>query len=106
MSATTATDPIPVRALNQVTYCPRLYYLMYVDCVMPTNEAVRVSFAPLVRGVPHSRAFHVKPRNGRPPRPLTHAEITFPAAVRGPVLLGAGRFAGYGTCRPEQEEGS
>ncbi|MBN9121008.1 MAG: Dna2/Cas4 domain-containing protein, partial [Planctomycetes bacterium] len=40
MSATTATDPIPVRALNQVTYCPRLYYLQYVDCVMPTNEHV------------------------------------------------------------------
>lgn len=38
MSAT--TDPIPVRALNQVTYCPRLYYLQYVDCVMPTNEHV------------------------------------------------------------------
>ncbi len=38
MSAT--TDPIPVRALNQVTYCPRLYYLQYVDAVMPTNEHV------------------------------------------------------------------
>jgi CRISPR-associated protein Cas1 len=39
MSAT-ATDPIPVRALNEVTYCQRLYYLQYVDCVMPTNEHV------------------------------------------------------------------
>ena len=39
MSTATA-DPIPVRALNQVTYCPRLYYLQYVDCVMPTNEHV------------------------------------------------------------------
>ena len=38
--STQATDPIPVRALNQVTYCPRLYYLQYVDCVMPTNEHV------------------------------------------------------------------
>jgi CRISPR-associated protein Cas1 len=34
------TALIPVRALNQVTYCPRLYYLQYVDCVMPTNEHV------------------------------------------------------------------
>lgn len=33
-------DSIPLRALNQVTYCPRLYYLQYVDCVMPTNEHV------------------------------------------------------------------
>ncbi len=39
MSAVT-TDPIPVRALNQVTYCPRLYYLQYVDCVMVNNEHV------------------------------------------------------------------
>src|SRR6202167_1884911 len=31
---------IPLRALNQVTYCARLYYLQYVDCVMPTNEHV------------------------------------------------------------------
>jgi CRISPR-associated protein Cas1 len=34
------TALIPLRALNQVTYCPRLYYLQYVDCVMPTNEHV------------------------------------------------------------------
>jgi CRISPR-associated protein Cas1 len=33
-------DLIPARALNQVTYCPRLYYLEYVEGVMPTNEHV------------------------------------------------------------------
>ncbi len=31
---------VPVRGLNQVSYCPRLYFLQYVDCVMPTNEHV------------------------------------------------------------------
>jgi CRISPR-associated protein Cas1 len=36
----TETALIPLRALNQVTYCPRLYYLQYVDAVMPTNEHV------------------------------------------------------------------
>jgi CRISPR-associated protein Cas1 len=40
MTATVDAPLIPVRALNQVTYCPRLYYLQYVDCVMPTNEHV------------------------------------------------------------------
>ncbi len=35
-----APELIPVRALNQVSYCPRLYYLEYVDSVMPTNEYV------------------------------------------------------------------
>jgi CRISPR-associated protein Cas1 len=33
-------DLIPARALNQVSYCPRLYYLEYVDAVMPVNEFV------------------------------------------------------------------
>ncbi|HEX3151342.1 MAG TPA: CRISPR-associated endonuclease Cas1 [Gemmataceae bacterium] len=37
---TIALDLIPVRALNQVTYCPRLYFLEYVEGVMPTNEHV------------------------------------------------------------------
>ena len=40
MTATADAQMIPVRALNQVTYCPRLYYLQYVDAVMPTNEHV------------------------------------------------------------------
>src|SRR4051812_39039128 len=40
MSITDRDVLIPVRALNQVTYCPRLYYLEYVESVMPTNEYV------------------------------------------------------------------
>ncbi len=40
MSAMISLDLIPVRALNQVTYCPRLYYLQYVDGLMKTNEHV------------------------------------------------------------------
>ncbi|HWB09923.1 MAG TPA: CRISPR-associated endonuclease Cas1 [Pirellulales bacterium] len=38
--STVDTDLIPVRALNQVTYCARLYYLEYVESVMPINEHV------------------------------------------------------------------
>jgi CRISPR-associated protein Cas1 len=37
---TATQDLIPVRALNQVSYCPRLYYLEYVESVIPTNEFV------------------------------------------------------------------
>jgi CRISPR-associated protein Csb2 len=75
------------------------------DAGYPVPVSVRVSYAPLVRGVPHSRAFHVRPRaGGKPPRPLIHAEIEFNVRVRGPVLLGAGRYAGYGLCRPTTEE--
>lgn len=38
--ADAGAELIPARALNQVTYCERLYYLEYVDAVMPTNEYV------------------------------------------------------------------
>ena len=75
-----------------------------LDSGFPEPSHVRVSFAPLLLGVPHSRSFHVKPRHGRPPRPLIHAEITFPVPVSGPVLIGAGRYAGYGACRPDLKE--
>lgn len=75
-----------------------------LDAGLPEPREVRVSFAPLMSGVPHSRAFHVKPRDGRPPRPLMHAEIEFPLPVRGPVVIGAGRYAGYGLCRPKSED--
>jgi CRISPR-associated protein Cas1 len=33
-------DLIPVRALNQVTYCERLYWLEYVEAVLPINEHI------------------------------------------------------------------
>ena len=77
-----------------------------VDAGYPRPIAVRVSFAPLMLGVPHSRSFHIKHREGRPPRPLTHTEIEFETPVRGPVLIGAGRYSGYGACRPYLEEES
>jgi CRISPR-associated protein Csb2 len=75
-----------------------------VDAGYPNPVAVRVSYAPLMRGVPHARAFHVKPRIGRPPRPLIHATVKFPMPVHGPVLIGAGRYSGYGACRSRLQE--
>ena len=37
------------------------------------------------------------------PRACVHAEIEFPQPVRGPVLIGAGRFLGYGLCLPREQ---
>ena len=37
-------------------------------------------------------------------RQLTHAVIRFAEPVEGPVILGAGRFAGLGLCRPLDNE--
>lgn len=38
---------------------------------------------------------------GRTQRVLTHVRIEFEQAVKGPILLGAGRFVGLGLFRPE-----
>jgi hypothetical protein len=54
-----------------------------------------------VRGVPHAREFSSLIRNsdgGR--RYHSHAVLVFEQPVGGPVLIGAGRFRGYGLCRP------
>lgn len=39
-------------------------------------------------------------------RPFVHATIHFSESVRGPVILGAGRFLGLGLCLPSQGDGS
>lgn len=39
-------------------------------------------------------------RAGKPARPQIHVFLKFAHRVRGPVLLGAGRFLGYGFCKP------
>jgi CRISPR-associated protein Csb2 len=39
------------------------------------------------------------------PRACVHAEIEFEEPVRGPVLIGAGRYFGYGLCLPCDETG-
>jgi len=38
------------------------------------------------------------------PRPQVHVRLEFAEPVRGPVLLGAGRFMGYGLLRPLKDE--
>ncbi len=55
----------------------------------------------MVQGVPRSNEFpwiFRKKDNGRMHH--SHAVIIFDQEVQGPVILGAGRFRGYGLCRP------
>ena len=55
----------------------------------------------LVEGVPHAREYpQLTRKNGGGPRSHSHAVIIFDEPVRGPMLVGAGRFRGYGLCRP------
>ena len=39
-------------------------------------------------------------RRGKPTRPQIHVWLRFDERVQGPVVLGAGRFLGYGLCKP------
>jgi CRISPR-associated protein Csb2 len=54
-----------------------------------------------LQGVPPSSAFAPPPaRAGRPARVHFHVTLTFDQKIAGPVLLGAGRFRGYGLLAP------
>ncbi len=51
-------------------------------------------------GVPPAHAFpRLRRKDSSEPR-HTHAILIFDHAVRGPMLLGAGRYRGYGVCSP------
>ena len=68
---------------------------------LPRPAEVLLHPVSLVEGVPHAREFPrlVRKRdNGR--QSHAHAVIVFDTPVTGPVLVGAGRFRGYGLCRP------
>lgn len=66
--------------------------------------SVEVSLAPLLPGAQHVREFLPWPgRPGRTRRVRVHADIQFAGPVRGPLLLGAGRYFGLGLCLPVED---
>lgn len=71
---------------------------------LPPPARVTVAESSLVSGVPLAAAF--PPIPSPPPRPRRwhqHAVVEFSEPVRGPLLLGAGRYRGYGLMRPVPE---
>lgn len=68
---------------------------------LPRPVSVSISFAPLLPGAQHVRQFTPWPPDpGKTRRVRVHADIVFSENVRGPVLLGAGRYFGVGLCLP------
>ena len=66
------------------------------------SPLVGVPASPGGRHSPGQRQFPgYQTGNGRP-RACVHAEIEFGEPVEGPVLVGAGRYLGYGLCLPRQ----
>jgi CRISPR-associated protein Csb2 len=68
---------------------------------LPRPIEVEVASSPMLQGTQPVHAFLPWPgRPGRVPRVRIHAEIRFEQPVRGPLLLGAGRYFGLGLCMP------
>ncbi|ACY17338.1 type I-G CRISPR-associated protein Csb2 [Haliangium ochraceum] len=68
---------------------------------LPEPSDIVTTKAPLFVGVPPAAQFPaMRTRKDGPTRYHQHIVIRFPVPVRGPVLLGAGRYRGYGLCRP------
>jgi CRISPR-associated protein Csb2 len=69
---------------------------------LPQPTRVEILPASPWAGASKARSYPAFPGlDGRSQRVLTHALLEFETAVRGPVILGAGRFVGLGLCRPD-----
>jgi CRISPR-associated protein Csb2 len=72
---------------------------------LPEPADVILSSVSMFIGVPYVRGFPLMQRKTGGSLYHTHAVLTFPEPFRGPVLLGAGRYRGYGLCRPFRHGG-
>jgi len=71
---------------------------------LPRPREVIVTPVSAHLGTPAAHAFPRLHRKDGTERRHTHAILVFGEPVRGPVLLGAGRYRGYGLCRPIEVE--
>lgn len=67
---------------------------------LPAPASIRISGFSSLQGVPPAREFPCLKRKDGLRRWHTHARIEFRESVAGPLILGAGRFRGYGLFKP------
>lgn len=73
---------------------------------LPRPEFVVLNQVSQHMGVPHSCRFPaIRRKSGNGRLQHLHAMVIFAEPVAGPVILGAGRYRGYGLCRPVQRDG-
>lgn len=70
---------------------------------LPVPRDVIITPVSAHSGVPPGREFPLLQRKDGTPRRHSHAILRFDDPVCGPVILGAGRYRGYGVCRPMDE---
>jgi CRISPR-associated protein Csb2 len=72
-----------------------------VDIGLPEPVGVRLDRAPMIQGARRSEGYQrFRREGGRPSPPQVHAMVEFDQPVQGPVLLGSGRYLGYGLMAP------
>jgi len=67
-------------------------------------QSIAISPVSSFTGAPANRGFPNLQRKSGGNIHHTHAVITFKEPIRGPLMLGAGRYRGYGFCRPLSKE--
>lgn len=73
---------------------------------LPEPEYVEVVTSVVITGSAKPREFPPFPaERHKHRRVLVHARLVFEEPVRGPILLGAGRYFGLGLCRPLRSRG-
>jgi CRISPR-associated protein Csb2 len=86
---------------------PSVEQILRTACIrvgLPEPASIEHSPFSNVEGVPPVPAFRLHRTGEERPRWGVHATLSFDVPVRGPVLLGAGRFFGLGLMRPVLEE--
>lgn len=67
---------------------------------LPSPSEIAIVGGSRFIGAPSAQAMPAWLRKDGTRRWHTHAVITFPVPIAGPLLLGAGRYRGYGLCAP------
>jgi CRISPR-associated protein Csb2 len=71
---------------------------------LPRPTKIAMSSTSFLAGVPHARSVPTLRRKDGSARQQVHVYLEFPEPVHGPVLIGAGRFRGYGLCMPYRRD--
>jgi len=91
------------KASDRASYQREIAQMIAQACVrvgLPEPRDVIVTSVSAHLGVPPAHAFPRLQRKDGSLRRHAHAIVVFERPVRGPILLGAGRYRGYGVCRP------
>ncbi len=73
---------------------------------LPRPKEVMLHPVSLAEGAPHAREFpRMIRKSDSGTRNHSHAVLIFDQPITGPVMIGAGRFRGYGLCLPINQEG-